>query len=293
MAAPNFPTEEQILAEIQAAALRNQQGNQPRIKVGDQEFDPTNAQALQDAINNRFQQNQAEFERLQAEVRELNNSRVIKPELDNTPPAPIQQQQQIQRPQPPRQLSDEEWTAEFVKSPRRTLDETIGRMLGIEGLGSEALQRILTGISTELQASQLERKALLAKAQELDTKITQSEAERQAQAFIDKNKDYEINPDNQRVMEQYLKDYGLSATEKNLTLIYNQAKADGKIQVKQQEPQQNQQFTPQPGRQGVPRLGGQSQGHQDENYILEQANKLPLDEHFALIERLRNGSYQR
>jgi len=292
MSAPNQLTEEQILAEVQRTLDQNQQSqNKPRIKVGDQEFDPQNAQAIQDAINNALTANKSEYETLKSRVEQLSTNRA-------TPPTDTTQTQQTQvqgtPPPKPRNLTDEEWSQEFVKAPQRMLDESVARMLGVGGSGGQALLNAFTALSTEVQTSRLENKALLAKAQELDQKITSGEARSEAQQFIDSHEDYDINQQNQQIMESYLTEYGLAPTARNLGLVYNQAKSDGKIQGKQTQTQQFTQQTQQPAlRQGMPRLGGQSGNNMDENFMLERANKLPIEEHFSLIERLRNGTFQR
>jgi hypothetical protein len=294
MAAPNVLTEEQILAEVQRTLQQQTQNDgKPRIKVGNQEFDPQNAQAIQDAINNALNANKSEFDTLRQQVQQLTNSRTVDPTVE---PPPIPTQVQPIPPKPaPVDLSDEEWAAQFVKMPRRTLDETIGRMLGVEGSGMKAIIAGFNHLNTELQATKLQNQALLQKAQELDVKISSTEARTEAQQFIDTHEDYEINPQNQAIMEQYLTEYGLAPTARNLGLVFNQAKSDGKLQPKQtQQTQQTQQFTQQPPlRQGMPRLGGQSDTNMDGNYLLEQANRLSLDDHAALIERLRSGQFQR
>ena len=292
MSTPNQLTEEQILAEVQRTLETNTQNQgKPRIKVGDQEFDPQNAQAIQDAINNALSANKNDFDALHRQVQQLTNTRVVKPEETAQPPQTQTPPQNIKR---PRSVTDEEWSQEFVKAPQRVIDETLARMLGVEGSGSQAILGAFTTLKSELDEAKVQNAALLVKAQELDLKIGANEARTEAQQFIDTYTDYEINPQNQVIMENYLTSYGLAPTARNLGLVFNQAKAEGVIQPKQT--QQSQNFNPQQQqtlRSGMPRLNGQSAPSMDGNYLLEQANNLPIDQHAALIERLRNGTFQR
>lgn len=296
MATGNVLTEADILKEIERATSQSQQDNKPKIKVGDQEFSVDNAQGIQDAINNSLSKHNSDYETLRTQVEQLSRGRVIEPELtDKSPVTQTQTQTALPTPKRPRDISDEEWAQSFVKSPRQTLDETIGRMLGIEGSGIQAIQNAFNTLAQKQQTFELANAALLQKAQELDKKIGETQAKSEAQNFIDNNPDFEINAQNRAVMEQYLTEYGLSPSEKNLELVFTKAKIDGKIQAKQEQTPQNQQFQPtQPQlRQGMPRLGGTSGSNMDDNYVIQNANKLPLDDHLALIQRLRDGNFQR
>lgn len=291
-------TNEQILAEIER--LSAPQDQKPSLKIGDKEYALDNPQALQTALDAEFARNKTEFTTLREKVDQLQNTRVVKPTDDQTPPQ-SQQTQQTQQSQPRQRrakVTDKDWTDRFVASPqdalKETIDNALSEFLGVDAPGSEALRGIFNGIGTELQKQQLITKALLEKQQQLDEKITNAEAFRDAQAFIDSTPEYEINADNQKVMESYLTEYGLPATQKNLSLVFSKAVADGKIAPAQS--QQNQQVTQQqqaPRRQGVPQLGRGGPTSIDEQYIVDQANNMPIDKHAALIERLRQGQFSR
>lgn len=284
MSTPHVPTNQDILDEINKVVNPSPK-NDNKINIGGQEYDASNVQAIQDAINASLTKNQSEFSTLRSELEQLKTGRTIKPEVDNAPP-------QVQRPpeptpRKPRVKTDEEWTQDFVKAPQRVLDEYFAGILGMEGSGAEAFRGILSSVGAELQKQQLAQQALLAKAQELDKKITEQEADREARSFLESTPDFENTAETRKVIEEYLTEYSLSPSEKNLKLVYNMAQNEGKINKKQAQVQQDQQPTL---RTGVPRLGGQSHSNVDDQYLIDQANKMPLHEHAALIERLKAGN---
>lgn len=284
---PNVLTNEEILSEIQRFQ-QNTPNPEKKLKIGDQEYDANNLQALQAAIDTATSKNQSEFTTLRSEVEQLRNTRVVKPEETT---------QQTQTPptnglKPARKLTNKEWTDAFVEDPQRVFDESLARMLGVEGSGGEVLRGTLLELHQANQQAQLERNVILKKQQELAETVTTSQARTEAESFLASHPEFVIGNESRQIIESYLTDYGLPATEKNLNLVYTQAIADGKFA--NPNTQQTQQFTQQPTqRQGVPRLGGTSSGNIDERYILEQANKLPTDQHYALLQRLKNGDYQR
>lgn len=289
MSAPNTLSEADILREIEQSL--QPADKTPKVKIGQNEVPVDNPQALQTAIDAALQGNRQEFETLRATVEQLQRGRTVEPEVNNEPPVT-----RVETPPPARKRapSNEEWSAEFIKDPQRVLDESFGRMLGVDALGSEAIRNILMGVGTGLQKQEAIANVLVQKQQELDTKITESLAVREAQAFIDSTPDYEINEGNKKVMQTYLEEYGLPATQKNLKLVYNQAKLDGKIAAPEQtQHQQFEQQTQAPLRRGVPRVGSQASTPVDEQYMLSRANELPIEEHGALIERLRSGQFSR
>lgn len=284
---PNVLTNEEILSEIQRFS-QSTPNPEKKLKIGDQEYDANNLQALQAAIDAATSKNQSEFTTLRSEVEQLRNTRVVKPEETT---------QQTQTPptnglKPARKLTNKEWTDAFVEDPQRVFDESLARMLGVEGSGGEVLRGTLLELHQANQQAQLERNVILKKQQELAETVTTSQARTEAESFLASHPEFVIGNESRQIIESYLTDYGLPATEKNLNLVYTQAIADGKFA--NPNTQQTQQFTQQPAqRQGVPRLGGTSSGNVDERYMLEQANKLPTDQHYALLQRLKNGDYQR
>lgn len=284
---PNVLTNEEILSEIQRFS-QTTPNPEKKLKIGDQEYDANNLQALQTAIDAATSKNQSEFTTLRSEVEQLRNTRIVKPE-ENTPNPQTPPTNGLK---PARKLTNKEWTDAFVEDPQRVFDESLARMLGVEGSGGEVLRGTLLELHQANQQAQLERNVILKKQQELAETVTTSQARTEAESFLASHPEFVIGNESRQIIESYLTDYGLPATEKNLNLVYTQAIADGKFA--NPNTQQTQQFTQQPvQRQGVPRLGGTSSGNVDERYMLEQANKLPTDQHYALLQRLKNGDYQR
>lgn len=290
MSTPNILTEADILKEIEQTLANQGTQDKPKVKVGGVEVPVDNPQAIQAALDAELNKNRAEFDTLRATVEELKKSRTVEPVVDDKQTVQPVQTTPAQ-PKANRPPSNEEWTAAFVKDPQRVLDETIGRLIGVDAPGSEALRNIFNGVGTELQKQQAISQALLQKQQELDTRLTESLAIREAQAFIDSTPEYEINERNKQVMQSYLEEYGLPATQKNLKLVYNQAKLDGKIEGQQQQ----QQVQQQPAlRQGVPRIGNTAGSiPEDGQYLLQRANEMPLEDMGDLINRLRAGNFSR
>lgn len=288
MSATNTLTEADILREIEQSL---EPSKAPKVKIGQNEVPLDNPQALQTAIDAALQNNRSEFESLRSTVEQLQKGRTIEPDVTEKPPVVTAPPTTPRTPKRP--PTNEEWTKEFVQDPQRVLDETIGRLLGVDSLGSEALRGIFNGVGTELQKQQAVSQLLLEQQQKLDTRLTESLAVREAQAFIDTTPEYEISDKNKQVMQSYLEEYQLPATQKNLKLVYNQAKLDGKIAAPAEQHQQTFQQAPLL-RQGMPRIGNQGAPPSlDEQHLLKRANEMPLEDMANLIDRLKHGQFSR
>ncbi len=290
------------IAESHTAPNLNQPPPLPTVKIGGQDvaFDPA---AIQDALTRYETGTKTQLSEFKDQLERLQERTV---DVNTEQPRTLQQPQpQVVAPPPTpgKRKTAKEWADEFVEDPTSTIAQTLGDLVGAPGQnGAEVIKNALLALHQNQQRLSLENQALLESQKQLDQRISESQAVSSAKGFLDRHPEYEANDDNTKAMRAYLEQYRLNPTEDNLDLVYAKAVADGRVKVKAQEQEQTQQQfnggfnapPPQQRQSGMPSLrGGQSNFTPDDQFLINQADKMSTQDLGQLIERLKSGSFSR
>lgn len=141
------------------------------------------------------------------------------PELPEPTPAPVP----APTPGKPSRWTMAQWAEKVSQDPISAQDHALGQAFGLpEGVPASAALTQLTSMVVDLK-QKLEGQTLRTQQE-----ILQREAER----FMESNKDYDATPENSQILGRYLQSAGAQHTAQGLSMAYKAAVADGVIRPK-------------------------------------------------------------